>query len=197
MTKGYDKTSLPSVKYTDKACCFLYAIIFLCLVVFSSTGFSQSAAPVTIGTVSGQLEQQNSFAAFTDYLEARLPDRRFEVRGFDTIEALMANINDQSLDFAFITPAAFVELREDSDFRVLATITQPAGGTFSPWLAGTVFTRESRSDINSMSDVADKRVVALSEFALGGWLSAVREWEDLGIAIDSDLASVGFVLAIP
>ena len=195
MTKGYDKTSLPSVKCTDKACCFLYAIIFLCLVVFSSTGFSQSAAPVTIGTVSGQLEQQNSFAAFTDYLEARLPDRRFEVRGFDTIEALMANINDQSLDFAFTTPAAFVELREDSDFRVLATITQPAGGTFSPWLAGTVFTRESRSDINSMSDVADKRVVALSEFALGGWLSAVREWEDLGIAIDSDLASVGFVFS--
>ena len=195
MTKGYKSTQLISIACTEKPCCFLYVVILLCLLLLSSSGFSQSTAPVTIGTVNGQLDQQSSFTAFTDYLEARLPNNRFEVRGFETIESLMANINDQTLDFAFITPAAFVELREKTDFRLLATITQPAGDTFSPWLAGTVFTRESRSDINSMSDATDKKLVALSEFALGGWLSAVREWKDLGIAIDFDLASVEFVFS--
>jgi PAS domain S-box-containing protein len=104
----------------------------------------------------------------------------------------MDAIQRQSLDFAFITPVALVELSLDSNLRVLSTITQPADESFSPWLAGAVFTLESRTDISNLSDVRGKNVIALSELALGGWLSAVREWNDLGINVDNHLNSTEF-----
>lgn len=147
---------------------------------------AQQETNITIGTVSGQLNGSNAFAPFTDYLNARMPGQNFQVVGFPDIEALMASVDDQALDFSFITPAAFVDLNLDNDLRLLATVMQRAGDSYSPWLAGAVFTLASRTDINELADVRNQNVIALSEFALGGWLSAVREWQDLGLTQGTD-----------
>ncbi len=153
---------------------------------------AQSDDPITIGTITGQIQAPNSFLPFTEYLESRLPEHEFEVEGFSTIDALIRAVKDEAVDLAFITPVALAELNLEGELRVLATITQPAGETFSPWLAGTVFTRSSKTDIQTMADIRGRKVIALSELALGGWLSAVRDWQELGINIESDLESVDF-----
>jgi len=114
------------------------------------------------------------------------------VEGFVDIDSLKDAVINERLDFAFISPAAYVEVGLTKNLRILSTITQTNADGYSPWLAGAVFTRASRTDINSLADVRDKNVVALSEIALGGWLSAVREWQDLGIEPEKDFSSLVF-----
>lgn len=134
------------------------AILFVGLLCYSLSLSAQTAMPITIGTITGQIKAPNSFLPFTEYLDSRLPGYTFEVVGFSSIEALIQAIKDQSLDLAFITPAALIEINQESESRILATITQPAANTFSPWLAGAVFTRGDNTNIQSMSDIRGSKV---------------------------------------
>lgn len=153
---------------------------------------------LTIGIVNGQLEGQTaqSFEPFTTYLARRIPGTEFEMVPLSTIEDLVRAVDRKQLDFAFATPAALVELNVRRGARAIATVLQPiAGGQDYPWLAGAVFVRDSRSDIRRLDDVRGKRVIALSPLALGGWLSAVREWRKVGIHEDKDLGTLRFVFS--
>jgi PAS domain S-box-containing protein len=159
---------------------------------------SHAQKRLTIGIVNGQLgELEPSFEPFTSYLSNSVPGARFEMVQLATIEDLLHAVEEKQLDFAFATPAALVELNVRHSARAIATVLQPVGGgqNYSPWLAGAVFVRDTRTDLRRLEDVRGKRVVALSPLALGGWLSAVREWRKVGIHEDSDLASVRFVFS--
>ena len=178
---------------SSRAYRLLISFLLVCISM-AATGQEQT---ITIGTVSGQLENASemTFIPFTDYLDKRIPDVKFQMRAFKTIDGLIESVDQNQLDFAFITPAAFVELNIRHDLRPIATITQLSNDKPYPWLAGAVFAGKSSSDINKLSDVVGKRVVALSERALGGWLSAVREWRDLSIDVASDAALIDFVFS--
>ena len=154
--------------------------------------------PLTIGIVTGQLplSTEQSFAPFIAWLDSRVPGQSFQMVQMATIEDLLQAVEHRQLDFAFTTPVAMVELNVRYGARPIATIMQPApGGQNYPWLAGTVFVRDARTDIRTMNDVRGKRVVALSPLALGGWLSVVREWRKAGIREDRDLANLRFVFS--
>ena len=147
-----------------------------------------------IGTVSGQFDQvtAESFRPFTDYLSERVAGADFEMVPHANIEALVESVDAGRLHFAIATPAALVTLMSRHEVRPIATVTQMVGEDPYPWLAGAVFVRRSRTDIQRLEDVRGKKVIALSPLALGGWLSAVREWRDLGLDERRDLGSLQF-----
>jgi len=154
--------------------------------------------PLTIGIVTGQLQNSTdqSFAPFIAWLDSRVPGQSFRMVQMETIEDLLRAVERRQLDFAFTTPVAMVELNVRYGARPIATVMQPApGGQNYPWLAGAVFVKDARTDIQTMNDVRGKRVVALSPLALGGWLSVVREWRKAGIREDRDLATLRFVFS--
>jgi signal transduction histidine kinase/CheY-like chemotaxis protein len=144
-----------------------------------------------IGTVSGQIESASldTFKPFTDYLSQRIPGTRFQMVPLPTIEALLDAADRQQLEFAFSTPVAFVELNARHRLRPIATVTQVIGEHPYPWLASAVFVRQSRSDLQRLTDVRGKQVIALSPLALGGWLAAVREWRALGLDEQRDFSA--------
>jgi len=168
------------------------------LVSWLQPSVANAQRQLTIGIVTGQLDRQTaqSFEPFTAYLASRVPAARFEMVPLATIEDLVQAVEGKQLDFAFTTPAALVELNVRHGARAIATVLQPIGeGQNYPWLAGAVFVRDSRTDIVRLQDVRGKRVIALSPLALGGWLSAVREWRKTGIRVDKDLGSLRFVFS--
>ncbi len=173
----------------------LLALLFSALLL-SSPSFAQDQSLV-IGTVGGQfgLSSPTTSQPFIDYLEAQLAGFDFSVNTYNTIEALITAVENDELNFALITPVAYVQLNENAALRTIATVTNPAGAINTPWLAGMVFVRADRTDVNTLVDARGKDIVALSPLGLGGWLSAVREWNDLGIDVDRDFASVRFVFS--
>jgi signal transduction histidine kinase/CheY-like chemotaxis protein len=168
-------------------------LLVACCVLLARDAFAQDAL-YRIGTVAGQIESasQETFKPFTDYLTQRIPGARFQMVPLPTIEALLAAADAQRLEFAFSTPVAFVELNARHRLRPIATVTQMVGEQTYPWLASAVFVRQSRRDIQQLSDIRGKQVIALSPLALGGWLAAVREWRALGIDEQRDFGSVRF-----
>ena len=152
--KSLPATGLPrhctrGCRTVTETACFLWFFITLVLTFLPPAALAQenAATPVMIGTVSGQLDAPDAFGPFQEYLAQALPGYTFEVSGFDSIEGLMLAVENESLDFAFISPAAYVELTIDGNLRLLSTITQPVGETHLPWLAEAVFTLDSRNDI--------------------------------------------------
>jgi len=192
---GMPRHNTRGCRTVKQTACLLWFIMALASLPPAVLAQENAATQVIIGTVSGQLDAPDAFSPFQEYLAQALPGYTFEISGFASIEGLMLAVENESLDFAFISPAAYVELTIDGNLRLLSTITQPVGHTHSPWLAGAVFTLDSRNDIETMVDVRGKRVVALSEIALGGWMSALREWRDLGININAEFASLDFVFS--
>lgn len=153
--------------------------------------------PMSIGTVGGQLnlDNPNSYQPFSDYLNRNVPGYEFEVTVFDTIRDLIEAVEDNSVQFAMVTPAAYVELAHGHDIRTIATVTQEVDGHVYPWLAGAVFTLDSNAEIRTLEDAKGHSVIALSRLALGGWLSALREWRLLGIDEEKDFTSLDFVFS--
>jgi signal transduction histidine kinase/CheY-like chemotaxis protein len=151
----------------------------------------------TIGVVSGQLGplSDESFHPFTNYLSERVAGADFRMAPLASIEAMVQSVDAGRLDFALATPAALVELSSRHEIRPIATVLQMSGKEAYPWLAGAVFVKRSRADINRLEDVRGKKVIALSPLALGGWLSAVREWRALDIDERRDFASVQFLFS--
>jgi len=164
-------------------------------------GVPAAAAPeprlFRIGTVSGQFDalSGDAYRPFTDHLSSRIPDARFEMVPFQTIDAMVRGADARRIDFALASPVALVTLATRHDLRPLATVTQMIGPQAYPWLAGAVFTRQSRSDIRTLADVRGRRLIALSSLALGGWLSVVREWRAMGIDEMKDPTSVRFLFS--
>ena len=170
------------------------AALVLCL----RPGIANAERRLTIGIVASQLdgETAQSFDPFTTYLAKRIPGTQFAMVPLSTIEDLVQAVDRKQLDFAFATPAALVELNIRRGARAIATVLQPIeSGQDYPWLAGAVFVKDSRSDIHRLEDLRGKRVIALSPLALGGWLSAVREWRKVGIHEDKDFGSLQFVFS--
>ena len=157
-------------------------VVLICAGFFTEPAHGQDRQ-FTIGTVSGQIGQlsEESFRPFTDYLSERVAGADFRMVPLANIEALVEAVDAGRLDFALATPAALVELTTRREIRPIATVLQMAGEDAYPWLAGAVFVKRSRSDIQRLEDVRGKKVIALSPLALGGWLAALREWRDLGL----------------
>ncbi|MEY4642365.1 MAG: hypothetical protein RLZZ227_2359 [Pseudomonadota bacterium] len=152
---------------------------------------------ISIGTVGGQfgLRSKNAPRPFIDYLEGQIPAYDFSVQTYGTIEELVAAVLNHQLQFALITPVAYVQLNERNPIRAIATVLNPANSVNTPWLGGMAFTLAERADLLEMSDARDQNVVALSPLSLGGWLAAVREWNNIGIDVEHDFASLRFVFS--
>jgi len=148
--------------------------------------------PLRFGNVTGQMGTAvPAFRPLTDYLSSFLDGRPFVVVPFDSIEQMVSAVDHDQLDFVIASPVAFVTLSTRHRVRPIATVTQQSGPDLSPWMAGAVFVRQGRVDLQRLEDARAQRVLALSPLALGGWLAARREWQHLGIG-ESAFASLQF-----
>ena len=132
-----------------------------------------------------------NFAPLTDYLSTFLDGRRVEVVPLDSIEQMVEAVDKGRLDFVVASPVALVTLTTRHRVRPIATVTQQAGDRVSPFLAGAVFVKSGRQDLQLLEDARGKRVLALSRLALGGWLAPMREWRRRGLT-EADFGSLQF-----
>jgi signal transduction histidine kinase len=148
--------------------------------------------PLRIGNVTAQFgAPPPDFTPLTTYLSTFLDGRRFEVTPLQSIEQMVEKVDEGQLDFVIASPVALVTLTTRHRVRPMATVTQSAGDRVSPFLAGSVFVKSGRQDLQRLEDARGQRVLALSRLALGGWLAPMREWRRRGLE-ESDFGSLQF-----
>jgi signal transduction histidine kinase len=148
--------------------------------------------PLRIGNVTAQFgAPPRDFSPLTTYLSTFLDGRRFEVTPLQSIEEMVAKVDAGQLDFVVASPVALVTLTTRHRVRPIATVTQTAGDRVSPFLAGSVFVKSGRQDLQRLEDARGQRVLALSRLALGGWLAPKLEWRRRGLE-ETDFRNVEF-----
>jgi signal transduction histidine kinase len=162
-----------------------------CLFVLPAVAAAQER-PLRIGNVTAQFGvPPPDFAPLTNYLSTFLDGRRVEVVPLDSIEQMVEVVDAGRLDFVIASPVALVTLTTRHRVRPIATVTQLAGDRVSPFLAGAVFVKSGREDLQLLEDARGRRVLALSRLALGGWLAPLREWRRRGVE-ETDFGSLQF-----
>jgi PAS domain S-box-containing protein len=151
--------------------------------------------PVRIGVVATSPPDiiSSRYAPLTGYLAARIPSHTFRMVSLQDVDGLFRAVERREVEFAFCSPTMVVQL--DVRFGARPLVTQevaPRPGSSTPWMAGAAFCLDSRRDIRTLADLRGKRVVGLDPRALGGWLSVLRELNDLGIHPPRDFAEVHF-----
>jgi PAS domain S-box-containing protein len=153
------------------------------------------AADVRIGRISklsdAQVEAQA--APFLRYLETQVPGFRFRVVHLPSDDAAMNAALRGDVDFLYVTPSVFVQLEVRSGAMVIATAERIHGrGVALKYVGGVIFCRRDRGDVAALADLRGKRVMGLNPLALGGWISALREFDEEGIDPAKDLSQVRF-----
>jgi PAS domain S-box-containing protein len=170
------------------------AILLLGSGVHPALGES-APAEVRIGRISklNDAEVEAQAAPFLKYLETQVPGFRFRVVHLGSDDAAMAAALRGEVDFLYVTPSVFVQLEVRSGAMVIATAERIHGsGVVLKYVGGVIFCRGDRRDIATLGDLRGKRVMGLNPLALGGWISALKEFDDEGIAPAKDLSQVRF-----
>src|SRR6185503_14064412 len=133
------------------------AAAVLCLSLLPGLAAAQER-PLRIGNVTAQFGvPPPNFAPLTDYLSTFLDGRRFEVVPLQSIEEMVQAVDAGRLDFVVASPVVLVTLTTRHRVRPLATVTQAAGDRFSPFLAGSVFVRDDRQELQRLEDERGQR----------------------------------------
>ena len=151
------------------------------------------ASEVAIGVFAYQGEQAaaSDWLPVIRYLNQALPDHHFRLDQFDAI-GLRQAIAENRVDLVITNPGYYVTMEAEFGISRIATLdtedSHPARA-----LGSVVLARADQPGLQSLSDLAGKRIAAVAPEAFGGYLVAAREMLGQGVDPESDLGEVRFV----
>lgn len=174
----------------------LLPLLPLLLLLLLLPALAGAAETIHIGVLShrGSEITLRTWSATADYLSEQLPDYRFSVVPLDFHE-VEAAVAAAEVDFVLVNPGIYVSLEVGHRVSRIATLNNRHGGVPFNLFGGVLFTRADRADRADVAELADlkgKRLVAVDETSLGGFLMAWGEIARAGIDPWRDLDSVTF-----
>jgi len=162
-----------------------------CLMLF---GAQLQAEEVRIGVLAkrGHDKSLEKWNATAEYLNASLPAHHFVITpmAFDDIQVIAKN---KMVDFVIVNPGIYVDLSVKYGVRRILTLVNELSEDASLTKFGSViFTLKNETGIQQLADLKDRRVAAVHQTSLGGWIMALREIRNAGIN-NWDMASLSFL----
>lgn len=152
-----------------------------------------SGSEVAIGVFAYQGERAaaSDWLPVIRYLNQALPDHHFRLDHYDA-KGLRQAIAENRLDLVITNPGYYVTMEAEFGISRIATLdtedSRPARA-----LGSVVLAKANQPGIQSLSDLAGKRVAAVAPEAFGGYLVAAREMLGQGVDPESDLKEVRFI----
>ncbi|MFW5839647.1 MAG: PhnD/SsuA/transferrin family substrate-binding protein [Planctomycetota bacterium] len=147
---------------------------------------------IRIGVLAkrGDIRCREAWGLTAEYLTQRIPHSHFEIVpvAFDDVDKAVAN---RQIDFLLANSALYVQMESRHGVSRIVTLKNRHGEKALHQFASLVITRKGQDDIRKLSDLRGKRVLAVSSKGFGGWIMALRELREQGIA-EEDLAGLEF-----
>ena len=159
--------------------------------VLASPG--QEEATVRIGILAplGEVEAFGDWRRVGDYLTQALPGRRIQLEYF-TLDGLRDAVAAKRLDFAITNSGHYVELEAAYGIRRIATLDNARVPSPDKAVASAVVVRADRHDLDHLTDLRGKTLLAVDEHAFGGYQLALHALHQRNIDPERDLAGVTF-----
>ena len=130
------------------------------------------------------------YAPIVDYLNQSLSQEHIQLEVLSQ-EAIKARVEAGTLDFVTTNPTQFLSLRQiDKAVGVMASLIESHQGRAVPCIAGVIFTRSSRSDIQTLSDVRGRIVATPGEGNFVAYRAQQYELLKAGIHFPQDVRAV-------
>jgi PAS domain S-box-containing protein len=160
----------------------------LLLVLLATTVLSAWAeAPLVLGVlaVRSRAQTYTQWQPLASYIERTL-GRRVELKAFDYTD-LDEAVAQKTVDVVLTNPGHFIGLKQRNAFSVpLATQITQYGEHRLAVFGGVIFTRAENSSINSLADLADKRIAANGTTSLGDYAMAAFEMMEADVPLPSN-----------
>lgn len=148
----------------------------------------------TIGVLAirGDVEALKEWTPTAEYLSNELPGHHFQIIPYNLNGLSQAVINDE-VDFLLTNPGQYIELATKQGAAQLVTLRRHRiGGTPMAVFGAVIFTRSNRNDINTLSDLKGRRLMAVNANAFGGFRMAWGELDKIDIDPFYDLGELGY-----
>lgn len=158
-------------------------LLFLLVFVLVADTHSKIPQEIQIGLLAkrGSAIDVQLWTATADYLTARLPGYHFHIIPLDFTEIHDA-VRQANIDFVLANSAFYVELEKLYGVNRIATlINQNLPNQQTTIFGGVIFCRADRNDIEKISDLRDRRFMAVEPRSFGGWIACWRELHRLDI----------------
>ena len=122
------------------------------------------------------------FGPLADYLSARLPGTRVELKVMSQ-EALDEAVRTHQVDLVLTNPRHYLQLRTKNHLTgAIATLVKRAfDGSPTRSLGGVIFTQAGRDDLASLADLAGQRIAIPGDYHTGGYMAQIHEIEQAGL----------------
>lgn len=176
------------------ACGFVVLLTAFCLAI-SATAPTNAVAEQTykIGVLAknGPVKAMKMWKATSDFLNAKLPGKRFDIVPLD-FDAVNPAIQEGQVDFFLVNSSMFITAKVRYGAKAIATMINSRQGQPLKAFGGVVFTLEENDAINTMADLRGKNFMAVKASSFGGWQMAYKELLGAGIDPNQDFAKMSF-----
>lgn len=172
-------------------------IIALCILYMAATGFSHAEIAIdkiiNVGVLAirGPEVAMARWLATAEYLNQAVPEYHFVIKPLSLAQTAGA-VQNKEIDFILTNTGNYVELEYRYGISRLATLKTFKGNNSYTLFGAVIFTTRKHTDINTLADLKDKRFVAVSRDAFGGFQMAWRELKKNHIDPFSDLKQLQF-----
>ena len=168
-------------------------ILGLCLLIIGAS-FSVDADTIKIGLRAhhGIEKSMKQWKKTADYLSEKIPEHKFIMEPFVGISELMEEAKLNRFDFVLLNPSMFVEMELDLGASSILTLRNKRQSKPYTKFGSVIFTRKDNHNINGIEDLKDKKFIAVSKPAFGGWRVAVRELLNEGFDVYQEAKQVSF-----
>jgi len=146
------------------------------------SGAAGDTPPLKIGVLATRGPEQclKSWTPTATYLTRQIPGQNFAIVPL-THDEVYPTVEAGAVDFILVNSAFYVgvEYRYRAN-RIVTLKERRASGVYTRY-GGVIFCRRDHKDIRELADLKGKSFMAVSEFSLGGWLMAWREFQENGI----------------
>ena len=173
----------------------LSLIIFLPVFVFS-TFTSADTIKIGLRAHHGIEKSMQQWKQTADYLSEKIPEHQFIMVPIVGLTELMEKAKQNRFDFVLTNPSSFVEMELRLGASVILTLRNKRQGNPYTKFGSVIFTQKDNNDINEIKDLKNKKIIAVSKRAFGGWRVAVRELLNEGFDVYKQAKQISFSAGI-
>ncbi|UCV18591.1 PhnD/SsuA/transferrin family substrate-binding protein [Ferribacterium limneticum] len=147
---------------------------------------TKNTARFAILAARPKAETAARWRALIEYLNKANPEIQLELLAL-TYPELDSAIRDKRVDFVLTQPGHYIALTQrEGLLSPLATLIEKEGEQIVSALGGVILTRSDQKNIQSLADLAGKRIATNSISSLGGYQAQAYELMLRGIDLSSD-----------
>ena len=161
-------------------------------VIIASSSVSADTIKIGLRAHHGIEKSMKQWKKTADYLSEKIPEHKFIMIPLVGLNELMQEAEQGQFDFVLTNPSSFVEMELRMGASAILTLRNKRQGKPYTQFGSVIFTRKDNNNINSIHDLEDKKIVAVSERAFGGWRVALNEMIKVGFDPYKEARQVSF-----